>query len=234
MRRFYDQADIRADGDGYTVVLDGRPVRTPCRDVLRVPSAGLARGIAAEWAEQGEKIEPQTMPLTRLAATAVDRVAAERRSVIDAVVAYAETDLVCYRADSPPELAGRQDAHWQPLLDWLEDSYGARLEPTAGLMPRAQDAAAVERIRAAVEAQDDFALSALQCATGAAGSVVVALALCRGRIGAPDAVAVSQLDEAYQAELWGEDMEARRGRAARAADIEAAARFLELLEEGEE
>lgn len=234
MRRFYEQADIRADDGGYTVVLDGRPVRTPGKAVLRVPSASLARAIAAEWADQGETIEPQTMPLTRLAATAIDRIAAERPSVVEAVVAYAETDLLCYRADGPTELVERQESHWQPLLDWLEESHGARLEPVAGLMPRAQGAASVERIRAAVEALNDFALSALQSATGSAGSVVVALALFRRRIGAPDAVAISQLDEIYQAELWGDDAEARRVREARAADIEAAARFLELLEEGEE
>lgn len=229
MRRFYDHAGTRADEAGYAVVLDGRPVRTPARAVLSVPSEALAEAIAEEWTAQDQRVRPETMPLMRLAATAIDRIAMQRDAVVDAVAAYAETDLLCYRADGPPELCERQAAAWQPLLDWLEAAHGARLAVTEGVVPRPQDPEAVARVRAVVAAHDDFALSALQSATGASGSVVVALALCAGRIAPKEAVEASQLDEAYQAELWGQDREAMARREVCADDLRAAARFLALL-----
>lgn len=231
MRRFYEKADISQEDDAYAVVLDGRPVKTPERAVLAVPSGPLARAIAAEWDEQGEEVAPRAMPLMRLAATAIDRVPAQRGEVIDAVVAYAETDLVCYRTESPAELAKRQEQSWQPVLDWLASTHGIILRPTVGIMPRAQDADAVARVRAVVDAFDDFTLAALQSATGAAGSVALALALTEGVLDAEQTTFAAYLEELYQAELWGDDEEARRLREARAADIAAAERFLRLLRE---
>lgn len=231
MKRFYTTAGIRADDDEYTVVLDDRPVRTPERAVLAVPTPPLARAIADEWERQDEQVDPRAMPLMRLAATAIDRVSAQRDAVVEAVAGYAETDLVCYRAETPAELAQRQAATWQPLLDWLAATHSVELRITVGIMPRPQDETALDRIRTLVAAHDDFSLSAVQSATATAGSVVLALALAEGRMDAEEAAMAAHLEELYQAELWGDDREARSLREARAADLAAAERFLELLRE---
>ena len=229
MKRFYKRAGTAAAAGGFAVVLDDRPVRTPAKAGLVLPNRPLAEAIAAEWRLQGERIEPATMPLMRLASTAIDRVAPQRDSVIDAVAAYAGTDLVCFRADGPAELAARQEAAWRPLLDWLDRRYGARLEVTAGIVPVPQGTAALDRLRAAVAAFDDFRLTALQTATAAAGSLAIGLALVEGELDARAAFAVSQVDEAFQLEQWGDDAEAAKGRAALASELDAAARMIDLL-----
>lgn len=228
MKRAYkDVATAPADG-GFAVLLDGRPVRTPGRRALVVPGAALAEAIAAEWRAQGERVEPHTMPLTRLASTALDLVAERRPAIVEEIAAYAATDLVCYRAEAPAELRARQDAAWQPLLDWAAERYGAALLATAGVVPRPQPAAALAALRRAVEAQDDLGLVALHAATAAAGSLIVGLALLEGRIDAAAAFDVSQLDETFQIEKWGEDAEAARRRRALRADLAEAATFHRL------
>ncbi len=229
MKRVYKSVATRSTGDGWGVTLDGRPLRTPARRELRVPSEPLAAAIAAEWDAQHPDIRPETMPLTRLATTAIDR-ATEKRSEIAAEVAnYAETDLVCYRANHPAALAARQEAAWQPLIDWAAGRYDAGLAVTAGILPLTQSPASLKAYAAVVAALDDFRLTALQAATAACGSLVIALALLEGRLDAEAAFGVSQLDETFQIEAWGEDAEATRRRAALAEDIQAAARFLDLL-----
>jgi chaperone required for assembly of F1-ATPase len=170
------------------------------------------------------------MPLTQLASTAIDRVAPQRDAIVQQVAAYAGTDLVCYRAAHPPELAARQQAVWQPLIDWAVLRYDAPLEITAGVIPIAQPPASLRAFAAAVAEQDDLALAALHLATGASGSLVIALALGEGRLDAAEAFAASQLDESFQIEAWGEDEEQARRRRALAGDIAAAARFLSLLD----
>jgi chaperone required for assembly of F1-ATPase len=170
------------------------------------------------------------MPLTRLAATAIDRTAPHRDKVVNEIAGYAGTDLVCYRADRPAALARRQAAVWQPLLDWATARYDAALAVTAGVVPRAQSPAALRAYAAAVAAQDSFTLTALHLLTAGCGSLVIALAVLEGRLGADEAFAASQLDETFQLEAWGEDAEAAARRRALAADIEAAAQFLALLD----
>jgi chaperone required for assembly of F1-ATPase len=229
MKRVYAKATIRSAAGGWGVALDGRPMRTPGRNELILPNQALAGAIAEEWEAQRDDIRPATMPLTRLAATAIDRTAPQRDRVVADIANYAGTDLVCYRADHPPALAARQQSVWQPLIDWATLRYDAALAVTSGVIPAQQSAAALKAFAAAVAAQDNFRLTALHALTVACGSLVIALALLEGRLDAEAAFAASQLDETFQIEAWGEDAEAAERRQALAADIQSAARFIALL-----
>ena len=230
MKRVYGSVATQAVDGGWGVTLDGRALRTPAKRELCVPSEKLAAALAAEWDAQEIDIRPETMPLTRLAATAIDRTAAERHKIVAEVAGYAGTDLVCYRVEHPPALAARQEAAWQPLLDWAAGRYDAGLAVTAGILPTPQSPTSLKAYAGAVAALDDFRLTALHAATGACGSLIIALALYEGRLDAAAAFDASQLDETFQIEAWGEDAEATKRREALAADIEAAARFLALLD----
>jgi chaperone required for assembly of F1-ATPase len=232
VKRVYEEASARPAEGGWGIALDGRPLRTPGRRELIVPSESLAAAIAAEWDAQQSDIEPHRMPLTRLAATALDRTAVEGAKVGADVANYAGTDLVCYRAEHPPALAARQHATWQPLIDWAAGRYDAGLAVTPGILPTAQSPASLKIYAGVVAALDDFRLTALQAAAASCGSLVIALALLEGRLDADGAFAASQLDESFQIEAWGEDAEAAQRRRAIAEDIGATARFLELLGEG--
>jgi chaperone required for assembly of F1-ATPase len=231
MKRIYKQASAAPAEGGHTVVLDGRRLKTPAKRDLVLPSAALAAAIVAEWEAQGDEVRPATMPLYRLANAAIDRVLPQRQEIVDAVAAYAGTDLVCYRALQPPALAARQHQLWQPLIDWAVLRYDAPLAVTAGVIPRRQSPATLKAFAAAVAAQDEFTLSALHSATAALGSLVISLALLEGRLDAEAAFAASQLDESFQIEAWGEDPEQAERRRVLAEDIAAAARFITLLRE---
>lgn len=228
-KRFYGEVGVGRAGTGFTVTLDGRPLQSPAGTAFILPAKELAQAIAAEWRAQEEDIRFHTMPLTALAGAAIDRAGKERREVIDHALQYAGADLLCYRAEAPLDLVLRQQARWQPLLDWLADAYGARLAVTAGIAHVDQPKPALRSLRAAVEALDDFELAALSSATAACGSLVVGLALTAGRIDAEAAFEAAQLDESYQIERWGEDPEAVRRRAAIKADLDAAAQLMALL-----
>lgn len=229
MKRFYKQVETAEEAGGYTVILDGRPIRTPAKAALLLPSPGLAEAVAAEWREQAETVQPAEMPIMRLASTAIDRVAARREEVVDTVAAFGGSDLLCYRAEGPAELAARQATAWQPLLDWLAERHGVALSVTAGIVHVQQSVESLAALRSIVAGYDDFALTALHTATAASGSLVVGLALVDGRLGPDEAFQAGQVDEAYQAEKWGEDAEAAKARRVLAAEIEAAARFVGLL-----
>ncbi len=221
-------AEVAERNGGYTVVLDGRPVRTPAKASLSLPTRALAEAVAEEWRAQEEEIRPQSMRLMRLAVTAIDRVSRQRDAVIEEIAAYAATDLVCYRAEQPASLAARQQAAWQPLVDWAARRYDARLRVTAGLMPVQQPQAATGALRSAVAVLDDMMLTGLHNATAACGSAVIALALAEGRVGPDEAWELSLVDETFQVEQWGEDGEAARRHQALREDIASAARFMEL------
>ena len=229
MRRVYREVSVSPAGEGWRISLDARPLQTPARAPLLLPRHALAEAIAAEWDAQTDKVVPATMPLMGLAATAIDRTAAQRKQAIEELVGYAGTDLVCYRAERPAELVARQNASWQPLLDWVTLRFDAPLLVTAGVVPKPQPEAALSAIRAAVDALDPFWLTALHSAATACGSVVIGLALVERRLDAEGAWQASQLDETFQIEQWGEDVEAalRRGNLKR--DIEATCRFMEPL-----
>ena len=228
MRRFYDGVTVVSEAAGLAVALDGRPIRTPAGRPLALPTAALAEAIAAEWAGQGERLRRDRMPLTRLANGALDRVPGEREAVIAETLAYAATDLVCYRAEAPRALVQRQRAAWQPLLDWLAAHHGARLRVTRGVVPIAQDEHALARIAETVSAFDGWRLTGLHALAVATGSLVVALACVEGRIDGDAAWAASRIDEDYQITIWGEDAEAAARRAALRAEVVAAARFVAL------
>jgi chaperone required for assembly of F1-ATPase len=229
MKRFYKTAAVVAADQGFGISLDDRPLRTPAKALLSVPSRALAEAIAAEWHAQGDEVQLDKLPLTRLASTAIDLVTPRRAQVVAEIARYAGTDLVCYRAGHPPELAQRQHAAWQPLIDWATLRYDAPLEVTIGVVPVAQPPATLRAFAAAIDAYGVLPLAALHMATAACGSLVVALALIEGRLDVEGAFAAAQLDETFEIELWGEDPEQTRRRAALKDDMALAARFIELL-----
>lgn len=213
---------------GFGVFLDDRPVMTPGKRVLAVPRAALGEAIAGEWCAQEETVDPMSMPLARFANTALDIVGEKRDEVVAEIASYGGTDLVCYRVDRPEELRQMQEAAWDPPVDWIAEAYGARLEVTTGLIPAPQPPEAVEALCAEIETFDDFVLAAFQRATGALGSVVLALAMTAGRMEAEDAWAASTIDETYQADRWGQDGEAEEAREALRRELLAADRFIRL------
>lgn len=229
MKRFYKTATAEPADGGFAVTLDGRPVRTPGRGLLTVPHQAVAAAIAGEWHGQGEKIDPASMPLMALAATALDRVAPDRDTIVANVAAYGATDLLCYRADDPAELVARQARIWQPLLDWAAAEHDALLRVTTGITPVDQSPETLAALTAAVAAHDDLALAALSSATASSGSLIIGLALSARHITAGQAFAASQLDETYQAEVWGADPEADKARAVLQADLTATAKLFDLL-----
>ena len=229
LRRFYEAATAGEIPGGFTVLLDGKQLRTPAGAPLVLAQRELAEALAAEWDAQEEEIRPLDMPLMRLVSTAIDRVAAQRQAVVDELVGYGETDLVCYRVEQPPELAHRQQALWQPLVDWATLSYDAPLAVTTGILPQNQPAGALEALRAAVARLEPLALAGLHGAVAASGSLVLGLALLEGKIAVAAAWEAALLEETWQTERWGEDDEAARRRAGLKADLEATARFLALL-----
>lgn len=229
MKRFYKSAGVTETPEGFGVALDGKPVRTPAKRPLAVPTRALAEAIAEEWLAQGEIVDPKRLPLTRLTSIALDLVAPRREAVVSEVVKYAGTDLVCYRAEAPPELAARQHAAWQPLIDWATLRFDASLTVTASILPVSQSPATLNAFEAAAAAYDTHRLAALHLATAACGSLVVALALVEGRLDAEAAFAAAELDESYEIERWGEDAEQAKRRKGLKEDIALAARFVALL-----
>lgn len=233
MRRFYTETAIDAGEGGYRVLLDGKPMRTPAKAVLVLPTRALGDAIAAEWQavpQQGE-LQVMHLPLTRLAATGLDRVTTQRARVIEDTAKYAASDLLCYRAAGPPSLVERQHRTWQPLLDWAAERYGSPLLVVEGTTFVTQPAESVARLGAAVSTHGDLALSALYNLTHVCGSLVIALALAEGHLPAAAAFVAAQLDELYQIERWGEDLIAAQRHEGIKRDIDAGTRFLALLED---
>lgn len=228
MKRFYTRAEVAVSDTGFSVTLDGRTVRTPAGHPLVLPHQGLAAAVAAEWLAQGETVKPHEMPMMQLASTALDRVAPSRDMIINEMIRYAGTDLLCYRAESPQDLVERQRAVWQPILDWIDAQIGAPMPVTTGLLPIAPPDGSVGALRAHITAYDDIRLTALQNAVASMGSLLLGIALVDGHLTAEEAFAASQLDETYQIELWGEDPEATKRREVLRNDIAASARLLEL------
>lgn len=227
-RRFWREAATVGDAAGFEVHLDGRPVRTPAKAPLRLPTRGLAELVAFEWASQGDTVEPATMPATRTANTAIDRVAPNFADIAGQVVAFGHNDLLCYRADGPTELIERERAAWDPLLDWAARSLGARLICAEGVMHVAQPDRAVAALTEAVSGLSAFELAAMHEIVTLSGSLVIGLALHARHAPPADLWAVSRVDEIWQEERWGEDAEARGAAAEREAAFLDAARFLLL------
>ncbi len=227
-KRFWTLTQVVATDGGYGVSLDARAVRTPLRHPLVVPTRGLAELIAAEWEAQAVRVDPRTMPATRTANAAIDKVAPQRAEVVAMLAAYGGSDLLCYRAPGPAPLVARQAAGWDPLLDWAAQALDVRLAVGTGVMPVVQEATALARLAAHVDAMEPFALSAFHDLVSLSGSLVLALALSRGRIDAAGAWALSRLDEDWQAEQWGADDEATATAQLKMAAFLGASRFYEL------
>jgi chaperone required for assembly of F1-ATPase len=225
MKRFYKEVTVYEAP--FRILLDGRPVKTPARAPLELPTAALAEAIAEEWRAQGDEIAPEAMTLTKLANTALDRVATMREAVAGQVIAFVN-DHLCYRAEYPAELVAMQSAEWDPLLDWVAERYGVRLQTRPGIVHFMQSDEAIAALRRAVEAQDDFALTALATVAPILGSLVLTLALAEGRLDAEAAFALSTLDERYQTERWGKDAEAEKRAVGLLAEVKTAERFLRL------
>ncbi len=237
-KRFYTGAGVRPHREGYEITLvtpqgvhahDGKPVRTPLGLPLVLPTEALAAAIAAEWEAQKTEIIPATMPLTQIANTAIDRVRANRESVRAGVVAYGRSDLLCQRAEAPAPLVLRQEERWGPLLDWAAECLGARLVLGRGVMPVAQPSDAMAALESAVADLDDWMLAVAGVVAATSGSLVLALAVVKGRVGGEEVFTLAALDEIWQNEQWGEDREAAARRDAIAAELAAAARFVNLL-----
>jgi chaperone required for assembly of F1-ATPase len=225
MKRFWTDVTVE---DG-ALRLDGRPVRTPARAELRLPSAALADAVAEEWRAVEETIDPRAMPLTGLANAAIDRIAATPADFAAGLARYGESDLLYYRADHPAQLVARQAAAWDPLLDWARTRYDVHFETATGVMHRAQPGATTARLAEALAARGPFELAGLHHVVTVSGSLIAALALLEGTATAETVWAAAQVDEAWQAEQWGEDELATRARETRRADFDAGARFLSLL-----
>jgi chaperone required for assembly of F1-ATPase len=234
MKRFWDRAEPVPRESGWGVALDERPMRLPSGSALIVPSRSLAAAIAEEWQAagggKGAEVTLAALNLTRVIATAIDQIAPAPEPTVQALAAYGETDLLCYRAEHPPELAARQADRWQPLLDWAALALDAPLVVTAGVVPVAQPPQARAALRAALARRNPVALAALGVVVPALGSLVLGLALAERRIGPDEAHALATLDDRFQIEAWGEDAEAAARLAAIAEDVHLAARILALAE----
>ena len=228
MKRFWKLSSIEAAGDGYAIRLDGRPVKTPMRAELVLPNMALAGAVRAEWDAVGDDIDPTLMPITGLANAAIDRIAADRVGFIDAIAAYGESDLFCYRAEEPDILVQRQADIWDRHLHWAQTRYDVNFTVVTGIMHQPQPAATLTRLQAAVAELDNWQLAAASKMVPITGSLVALLALTSSEVTAealwPDLV----LDELWQEEKWGADDFALKNRRDRQADYMAAARFLEM------
>jgi chaperone required for assembly of F1-ATPase len=226
VRRFWKDVTI-APGNG--LALDGKPVRTPGRAALEVPTRALAEAIAEEWRAVGDTLDPRAMPLTGLANAAIDRVSPDPARFAAGLAAYGESDLLYYRAAEPAALVDRQAAIWDPLLDWACHRYDVHFEPATGVMHVPQPEATIVQLRDAVAALDPFRLAGLSPIVTISGSLVAALALVEDAA-TPEAIwQAAHVDEDWQAEQWGEDALATQAREARRADFDAGVRFLGLL-----
>ncbi|NQU58050.1 MAG: ATPase [Rhodospirillales bacterium] len=228
-KRFFKAATIAPLDDGYTIHLDAKPVRTPLGQPLYLPLRSLAEAIAAEWQGQGETIDPTTMHIAGYANTAIDRVGKERSVVLANLLHFAETDMLCYRAEHPEDLAARQFEQWQPILDWAAETQGVHLKITTGVVPITQPPEALQAIARSLQQLDDMTLTAVASLAAVMGSLILALSLSENHIDAEQAFQLAQLDESFQSERWGRDAEAVAREQQLKKDITSAVLFLSLL-----
>ncbi|WP_103334371.1 ATP12 family chaperone protein [Pseudotabrizicola formosa] len=227
-KRFWAATAAEPCDGGFTVRLDARPVKTPAKQPLVLPTLAMAQAIAAEWDQQQGLIRPDTMPLTRAANSALDKVAPHPGGVVDEIANYGSTDLLCYRATAPQPLIDRQAAGWDPELDWARTALGAPLAVTQGVIPVPQPEPSLARLRAHVAALGPFQLAALHDLVAISGSLILGLAVTQGRLTGDQAFALSRIDETWQNELWGTDEEAAAMEVLRRDALLNAERFLAL------
>ncbi|CUW44480.1 hypothetical protein B3286c1_1812 [Brucella vulpis] len=228
-KRFYDKAEVAESEGGFAVHLDGRPVKTPARNLLLLPTRAAAQIVADEFAAQEKVIDPGKMPATRLVNTAIDGIAQDPQAVFEDILRFAGTDMLCYRADSPQELVSRQTENWDPLIDWME-SLGARFALAEGVMHVEQPREAIAAFSVHMAGfKDPLALAALHTMTTLIGSAIIALAVAKGEISAEKGWAIAHIDEDWTIEHWGSDAEAIERRKNREIEMMVAARLLESI-----
>lgn len=227
-KRFWDAATVEPGPDGFAILLDGRPVRTPAKAQLILPTEALARSVSEEWAAQEGQVDPGTMPLTRAANAAIDKVTPQFAEVANLISDYGDSDLICYRADYPQGLVERQAQAWDPLMEWAAATFGARLEARSGVMHNPQSIDATAALSTAVHKMSAFELTALHDLVGLSGSLVIGLAVTKG-FEAPESLwERSRVDELWQIEEWGEDEEAAQAAAVKKQEFLTAETFFRL------
>ncbi len=229
-KRFYKDVAVKDEGGRAAILLDGRPVRTPGKAPLSVPSKKLAEAIAQEWRAQGDHIDPQTMPLTKLANSTIDGIEGHAGPIVDDIVRHARSDLLCYRASEPQGLVDQQAKHWDPVIAWAKDALNAPLTLADGIVHAAQADTSMVEIKKHLDAFDAFALAALHVMTSLTGSALLPLAVARKRLTPDEAWTAAHVDEDWQASKWGEDAEAKARRKTRRRDFDAACRTLALVD----
>lgn len=229
MRRFWKEVTLEQSTFGYAVRLDGRPVKTPTRNELALPTRKLADAVVAEWEAVEKTIDPLKMPMTGFANAAIDHIGADRDGFVTAIAAYGETDLLCYRAAADEPLGARQAEIWDPWLDWARAHYDVSFVIVEGIMHRPQPEASLDKLRTAVAARGTFELAAMAKLAHLSGSLIATLAVVERAGEAQEIWNAACLDELWQEELWGADHWAEKNRNDREAEFMAAARFLELL-----
>ncbi|MEM7270676.1 MAG: ATP12 family protein [Pseudomonadota bacterium] len=228
MKRFYTDVAVAFEDGGWSVTLDGKPIRTPAKRPCLAPTRAMADAIAEEWAAQEGELRPQDMPVTKALNTAIDRTLPEFDAVVEIVAAYGGSDLICYRADTPDGLRERQAAAWDPMMEWAEASLGSRLIATTGVMHLMQAEEALTRLGAEVAAHNAYELTGLHDLVALSGSLVLGLAVSKGRLSAPEAWASSRIDNIWQEEQWGVDEEAAASAAYKEREFLQAACLIEL------
>lgn len=231
MKRVYKTVAVEEDDDGaYLITLDGRTLNSPAKRPLRLPSRGLAVAVADEWDAQGEEIDPASMEMMGFAATVTDRITPQRPHVVDEIAGFGGSDLLCFLAEGPEDLVARQVSQWTPWRERAEKRLAVSLTVTSGIMPVRQPEETLAAFRGAVDGWNDWYLAPLHTATSITGSLILALAFLDGDLGAAETFGLSQVDEAYQVEKWGQDREAELRRRGLLAEMKAAERFKALVD----
>ncbi|BBD98982.1 ATPase [Sphingobium amiense] len=228
MKRFYKEVALTKAEGGWSIALDARPVRTPARALLVLPTPALAEAVADEWRGQGDTVDPASMAMTGLANAAIDHVATDPAAFAATIARYAQSDLLCYRADGPDALVARQEAAWNPLLEWARARYDVAFAVTQGIIPVPQPEETLSRLAAAVLTLDPFTMAGLSTLVTISGSLVCGLAIVEGGHNPESIWRAAEIDEAWQVEQWGEDAEATARSARRYADFATAAAFCAL------
>ena len=226
LKRFWREVSLEERRDGFHVLLDGKPIKSPGKRPLAVKREKLAQAVAEEWRGVGEEINPRLMPFTKSVNSALDQVSPQREAVIDMLSAYGETDLLCHRAETPPELVALQEEGWAPPLAWAAERFDAPLKVTAGILPVDQPEASLSALRAALAGESDIMLTGLHDLIALSGSLVLGLAVRHGALEPLKAWSLSRIDEQWQIAQWGEDEEASAREANQRAAFEHAAALI--------
>jgi len=227
--RLYRGAVVTDDGGQYLIAIDGEPIRTPANELLTTPYKRLAEAVVEEWENQGSQIDTQSTPLTKILNTLIDRVIPKRAEIIHELLVFAETDLLCHRATHPLDLKIKQDAVWEPVLDWLSSFHGVTLAVVEGVMPSALSGRDGNQLKSIISSVGSYTLTILQLVAVSTGSLALGLAFAEGRLTAVETLEAAQLDEIYQMEKWGEDTALLKAHKRLEGTLLSAERFMKLM-----